>query len=187
MERRETSGMTTALMGAAAGAIGVWALDRVDWFMWNRMDQADHERTRAARPGGEPPAHALATRLEDLTGAQPSDRAHEAAGDAVHWALGIAPAMGYALLRDKLPLDGPARGLLYGLGLFLLQDEALNTATGLGGKPGDYPWQDHARGLIAHLVYGLTTEVALNVLEGLAEPGISDAQGDPALLETASV
>lgn len=168
-DQNGSSGLTKALMGAAAGAIGVWALDRVDWFMWDRMDEADRRRTRAARPGGEPPAHVLATKLETLTGTEPSERLHETAGDVIHYSLGIGPAVAYAMTRDKLPLEGPARGLLYGLGMFLVQDEALNTATGLGGKPGDYPWQDHARGLVAHLVYGLTTEVALNVMEALAD------------------
>ena len=168
-DQNESSGLAKALMGAAAGAIGVWALDRVDWFMWNRMDEADRERTRAARPSGEPPAHVAATKLEELTGVELSERAHATAGDAVHYSIGIAPAIGYALLRDKLPFDGPVRGLAYGLGLFLMQDEALNTATGLGGRPGDYPWQDHARGLVAHLVYGLTTELTLNLMEGLSD------------------
>ena len=28
----------SALMGAVAGAVAVWAMDRVDWFMWRRVD-----------------------------------------------------------------------------------------------------------------------------------------------------
>jgi hypothetical protein len=183
-ERREQDdqgGIAKALMGAAAGAIGVWALDRVDWFMWNRMDEADRARTRAARPDGEPPAHVVASKLEELAGVELSERAHDAAGDAVHYSLGIAPAVGYALLRDKLPFDGPVRGLAYGLGLFLVQDEALNAASGLGGRPGDYPWQDHARGLVAHLVYGLTTEVALNLMENLSDRTRQDWEREASL------
>jgi hypothetical protein len=59
------------------------------------------------------------------------------------------------------------RGLLYGLGLFLILDEAVNAA-GLAADPRRYPWQAHARGLVAHLVLGVVTDAALSVLE---EPG----------------
>lgn len=89
----------------------------------------------------------------------------------VHYAIGIAPAIGYALLRDRLPMSGVARGALYGAGLFLTQDEVLNTVTGLGAKPQNYPWQAHARGLVAHTAYGIVTELALALADKMrADP-----------------
>lgn len=166
-----TTGETLAIafMGIAAGAIGVWALDRVDWFMWDREHDETRSRTTAARPGGEPPAQALVSRLEDATGRALSPVAHETASQAVHYAIGIGPAIGYALLRDRLPGRGIARGAAYGAALFVAQDELLNTATGLGGKPTDYPWTAHARGIVAHTVYGVVTELVLNAFEELGE------------------
>jgi uncharacterized membrane protein YagU involved in acid resistance len=147
--------------GLAAGALGVWALDRLDWFMWDQEDPETRARTTAARPQGEPPAQALVSKVEDTTGKQLEASTHEAVSQVVHYTIGIAPAIGYALLRDKLPMSGVARGALYGAGLFLTQDEVLNTVTGLGAKPQDYPWQAHARGIIAHTTYGIVTELAL--------------------------
>ncbi len=47
--------------------------------------------------------------------------------------------------------------------------------TGLGAEPGRYPWQAHARGLVAHIVYGLATELALN----LAGKALAKNQGRP--------
>lgn len=158
-------GATNALMGAAAGTIGVWALDRTDWLMWNRLDEKTRAATISARPGGEPPAHVLAGKIESVSGLTPTETQHAIAGKMIHYSIGIAPAAGYALLRDKLPGQGPMRGLLYGLGVFLLQDEVLNTVSRLGAKPRAYPWQAHARGLVAHLVYGLVTELALSALQ----------------------
>lgn len=165
----QTTGETVALafMGIAAGAIGVWALDRVDWFLWNRETDDTRARTTEARPRGEPPAQALVTRLEDATGRDLSPGAHETASQMVHYAIGIGPAIAYALLRDKLPGRGVARGAAYGAALFVGQDEVLNTVTGLGGKPADYPWTAHARGIVAHAVYGLVTELTLNLFEDL--------------------
>jgi uncharacterized membrane protein YagU involved in acid resistance len=155
------------IAGLAAGAVGVWALDRVDWFMWNRENPDARARTIAVRPKGEPPAQALVSKIEDAAGRHLGSASHEAVSQAVHYSIGIAPAIGYALLRDRLPLSGVARGALYGAGLFLTQDEALNTVTGLGAKPQEYPWQAHARGIVAHTVYGIVTELTLNILEGL--------------------
>ena len=57
-------------------------------------------------------------------------------------------------------------GTLFGLGLFLVHDEGLNTITGTGAKPQEYPWQAHARGLIAHLVYGLVLEGTMRMIDG---------------------
>ena len=163
------SRLARVLMGAAAGAVGVWALDRIDWFMWNREGNDTRARTRAARPGGEPPAQALVSKVEKATGRELGDAGHEMAAQVVHYAIGIGPAIGYALLRDRLPGRGVARGAAFGAGLFLAQDELFNTVTGLGGRPGDYPWTAHARGLVAHTVYGIATELALSLFEQAGE------------------
>lgn len=157
--------LTTALIGAAAGAFGVWALDRLDWWMWRREDPKARRRTVAVRPGGEPPAQALVSKVEEAAGSELSPQSHELAGQIVHYSIGIAPAIAYALCRDKLPGQGLSRGALFGLGLFASQDEVLNSVTGLGAKPQAYPWQAHARGLLAHTLYGVATELALDAAE----------------------
>jgi uncharacterized membrane protein YagU involved in acid resistance len=162
---REPDRLTTALLGAAAGAAGTFALDRADWWMWDHEDPAARRQTEAVRPNGEPPADVLVSRIEEAAGVENDEATHRALGQATHYAIGIMPAVGYALLRNRLPGRGVPRGLLYGGTLFLLQDEVLNSVTGLGAKPTAYPWQAHARGLVAHLVYGVATELALNAAE----------------------
>ncbi len=161
--------LAAVITGAVAGAIGVWALDRIDWFMWNHESDETRAQTVGARPGGEPPAQALVSKLEDATGRNLTRDRHELASQAVHYSIGIGPAIGYALLRDKLPGRGVARGAAYDAAMFVAQDEVLNTVTGLGGKPAAYPWTAHARGIIAHTVYGIATELTLNLLESLGE------------------
>jgi hypothetical protein len=137
-QRERASTLATAIAGAAAGAVGTVALDSVDWFLWNREDPSSKRRTEEVRPGGEPPADVLVGRIEEAAGAQPSERTHHRRGVAMHVAIGIAPAIGYALARDRLPVKGMGAGALFGLGLWLLQDEVLNSLTGLGAKPQDY-------------------------------------------------
>ena len=171
-ERERRHPALTAAMGMAAGAIGVWALDRADYFMWNREDPETRARTRSVRPYGEPPAGVMVTEAERAMGQELDESQHEAAQTAVHYAIGVGPAAAYALVRDQLP-GGPARGLIYGLGVFLMQDEGINAVTRLGADPRDYPWQAHARGLVSHLVYGLATELALTAMERMLGDGDS--------------
>jgi hypothetical protein len=171
--------VSKALMGAAAGAAGTWALDRADWRMWKHESAGARLQTTAVRPFGEPPAHVIATKAERGLGLNPTPEQHELAGLAVHYGIGIGPAIAYAVMRDKLPGRGPARGLLYGLALFLLQDEAANAVTGLAAKPQKYPWQAHARGLVSHLVYGVATEMVLNLMDPSVPADAPDTRGQP--------
>jgi len=152
--------------GALAGAVGVWVMDRVDWFAYRRESERVRRRTTAARPGGLDPAHVIANQLAGLAGRKLAPRQPHPLGMAVHYAVGIAPAALYAVARRRLPAPAAGRGTLYGLALFLVQDEGLNALVGWSGRPGAYPWQAHARGLVAHAVLGLVTESVLRLLDG---------------------
>lgn len=160
--RQEAGPRGKALLRAAAGAVGTWTLDRADWRMWDHESDETWRQTSSVRPYGEPPAQVLAREAENGLGFAPTTAQHEAAAGIIHYGIGIAPAAAYSLLRDRLPGRGPFRGAAFGLGLFLAQDEVLNTITGLGASPRRYPWQAHARGLVAHLIYGMVTETVLN-------------------------
>lgn len=165
MRARDDGVLTDMLLGAVAGAAGVWAMDRVDWFNYRHEDPQARRRTRSVRPGGQDPAHVLARRVEGMAGTDPSPARHHLAGQAIHYAIGIGPAAIYGVMKGRVAGIGADRGLLYGLALFLIQDELANAATGLAADPRRYPWQAHARGLVAHLVYGLVTDAVWNALK----------------------
>lgn len=150
--------------GALAGAAGVWALDRVTWFMWNRQDPDTLEQEKEVRPEGQDPAHVVANRISGALGIHLRSDQPNAPGLAVHYAIGVVPGAIYNALR-KRSSETEGSGLLVGLGLFLVQDELLNPILGISGGPTEYPWQTHVRGLIGHAVYGVTTDVVLEALE----------------------
>ena len=163
-----TGALAADLMkGAAAGAAGVWLMDRFDWLMVEHGDREAWRRTQAVRPHGRDPAHNMAGSLSEAMGGGPLGQPHPA-GIAVHYALGVVPGMLYAPLRHRLRVPGVGRGLLYGLALFLVNDELLNPVLGLAAGPTAYPWQAHARGLVAHLVLGVATEAALDAPDRVA-------------------
>lgn len=155
------------LLGAAAGAAGVWAMDRLDGYLYRGgLDDARTRRaTDAARPGQMDPAHVAAQRVARAAGAAPPTPArNNTAGQVIHYSLGIGPGAIYAALRGRVPLVDAGRGTLFGIGLFATQDELGNYAMKLSGPPGRYPWTAHLRGLLAHAVYGAVTDTVLRVV-----------------------
>lgn len=172
MRQQDGSGdrdlITDVVKGAVAGAVGVWALDKVTWWLWDRENPVLLQQEQAARPEGLDPAHVMANRAAEAVGARLSPRQPHRAGIAVHYGLGIVPGAAYGALRNRVGGVGAAGGLLYGLGLFLVQDEGLNPILGTSGGPTEYPWQAHARGLVGHLVLGAVTHATLNVLDQVA-------------------
>lgn len=157
-------------LGALAGAAAVFVLDRVDWAMFLSEKPETRAQTKAVRPGGEPPAHVAATKLEQAAGVDLTPSQHDLAGNLVHYAIGVLPAALYGAARRYAPWLGTGRGGLFGLGLYLLQDQGLNTVSGLSAKPQAYPWQDHARGLAAHLAYGAALDLFLRALSPRRPP-----------------
>jgi hypothetical protein len=158
--------LADTLKGAVAGGIAVWVMEQVDWYMYKHEDPAARQRTQRVRPDGMDPAHVMANKVAGAFGTDLSPRQPHPAGIAMHYMFGIAPGALYGALQDRVPGLGVGRGALFGLGMFLIQDELANAASGLSARPSQYPWQAHARGLVAHLIYGVVTDTLLRILKG---------------------
>ncbi len=150
--------------GALAGAAGVWVMDRVDWFMVEHGNQKAWQQTQDVRPNHMDPAHNMAGMAAKAVGLEPPPQPHPA-GIATHYAVGMGPAALYGVARKHLPGGVMSRGLVLGLGMFLVEDEIINPLIGAAAPPTRYPWQAHARGLISHLVLGVVTEAVLSALD----------------------
>ena len=155
--RQQVTAPVDAALGAVAGTVAVWLMDRVGWWMYRREDPATLQRELQARPEGLDSAHLLARKLGRATGRDPGRQQPNAAGLGVHYALGAVPGLGYALVSRWFPVSAGA-GLPLGLALFVVNDEISAPLLGLARGPRDYPPQSHLRGLIAHLVLGVATD-----------------------------
>jgi len=165
--RQEGDGLLgTLLKGAVAGAIGIWVLDRVDWAMWDAEDSRTRAETRRVRPGGMDPAHVLANRIAGALGRELDPPQPHPLGLALHYSFGMVPSMAYAALRHRYPVAAAGGGTLFGLAAMAVEDEGMNPLLGLAAPPQAYPWQDHARSLVAHLVLGAVAEGVLRALDG---------------------
>lgn len=150
--------------GAAAGAVGVWAMDVATWAVYRRQSLAALMQEKENRPFGKDPAHAMAERLRRLTGSEVQEQPN-ALGITIHYQLGMTPAAAYVRLRRRMPWLRTGRGSLYGALLYVVNDEVAGRVLGITGRQRDHPWQAHVRGLIGHVVLGVVTEATLNVLE----------------------
>ncbi len=139
-------------------------MDQVTWGMYLREDPEARRREEEARVEGKDVAHVAAAKLAGTIGLKLSPAQPHPAGIAVHYALGVVPGALYGALRHRVRGLGAGRGLVYGLGLTIVNDEVLAPVLGLASGPTQYPWQAHARGLAGHLVLGAATDTVLDVL-----------------------
>lgn len=167
MPRNTSAGQvsTRLVKGAIAGAVGVWVMDQVGWYLYRRENTEALLKEQKARVGGLDTAHAAANQLAGLAGKRLSPKQPNAAGIAMHYALGMLPGALYAALRGQQPALQAGQGALYGLGLFIVNDELAAPALGWASGPRAYPWQAHARGLVSHVVLGIVTHAVLERID----------------------
>ncbi len=110
------------------------------------------------------PAHAIAAKAADKTGADIGDRRNNAVGHTVHYGVGAGIGALYGLLRGMAPSVSTGRGALYGLAAFILADEVGAPALGLAKSPLHYPARAHARGALAHTVFGVATDLGTRLM-----------------------
>lgn len=157
--------LISAFRGAIAGAVAVWLMDLVTTAMFDRQDPTVTKREEAARPNDQPALANLVDRLEEQTGAELNKEQRESLVPILHYALGVVPGAIYGVLRG-LPLARSVNGAFYGIALWAINDEYLNTRLGLAGPFDAYPAETHLRGLVGHIVLGITTDTGISVLGG---------------------
>jgi hypothetical protein len=151
--------------GAIAGAVGVWMMDRVTWDMYLSEDPEAFEQEKEAQVEGKWASHAMVGHAAEAMGKDLTEAQQHKIGKVAHYSLGIMPGAAYGALRNRVDGIDAGQGLLFGLGLFLMEDEIANSLLGNTSGPMAYPWQAHARGLISHLVLGATIDTVYNVLD----------------------
>ena len=153
------------IKGAIAGAASVWMMDRVTWYMYNHEDREAYRKEKKAQVNGKYVAFVAANKIANTIGANMSDKQEFVAAKTIHYLLGMMPGALYGLLRHRVDGLDKGRGLLYGLGLFLVMDELIAPMAGLSSGPMAYPWQAHVRGLAGHLTVGATTDAGIRALD----------------------
>jgi len=140
-------------------------MDLVTTAMFDRQDPKVTKREEKARPNNQPALTNLVDRLAEQTGAELTQEQSESLVSILHYALGVVPGAIYGVLRG-VPLARSVNGAFYGVALWAINDEYLNTRLGLAGPFDAYPAETHLRGLVGHLVLGITTDTGISLLGG---------------------
>jgi hypothetical protein len=154
-----------ATRGAIAGAAATWAMDQVTTVMLAVQAPEVTKQEEAARPNGKSSVTNLVDKVEAQTGLVVPPKQRPLAEQVAHYALGAVPGALYGVARH-IPFVRAGNGLLFGLGVFALNDELLNTKLGLASPPQAYPPETHVRGLAGHAVLGVATETGIQLLGG---------------------
>lgn len=149
---------SVALRGLLAGAAGVAAMTAGE-----KLEQAF---TR--RPNSYVPARTL-ERLARLP--EQPDGERLARNWAMHWGQGILLGVARAMMAER-GVRGPAGSFLF-LNLRLLNDQALENATGVGSPPWTWPIDEQVIDLAHKGVYAFVTGAVVDRLVA-GPPGIPD-------------
>lgn len=155
-----------AIRGALAGAAATWLMDQVTTGLYEAQPPEVTKLEAAGRPNGKSSVANLVDRVEAATGFTLPATRRPLVENAIHYALGIVPGAIYGVVRRYLPVARLGRGLAFGLALFAVNDEYLNTKLGLAGPIEAYPPETHLRGLAGHAVLGVGTETGIQLLGG---------------------
>jgi hypothetical protein len=164
MSKRDDGFGTDVVKGAIAGLAATWVMGKVTTAFYERQDDSAREREERVR-GGKTAYTSAAEKLADRVGISVSEEKLKKAGELLHWGLGMDAGISYALARRKIGAVGRLKGLGFGSVFWLVVDEVANPLLGLTKGPRAFPWQAHARGLAGHLAFGVTTFVALELLD----------------------
>ncbi len=149
-----------AAIGAASGLAASWIMSETYGPIWRMGGEETHRREEAAQ-GGMPPATIRAAEAAaGAVGRRIPERRKGLAGWVVHYAYGVAWGAAFGLgARAIAPRIPVVAGLAFGAALWLLSDEVLVPLLRFSRRPAEYPASTHAKGLAAHLVYGVATDV----------------------------
>jgi uncharacterized membrane protein YagU involved in acid resistance len=156
-----TRALTDLGLSAAAGYLGTKAMEPVSMKLYELEHPEARAREDVVRPG--PPYRIAAEKLSRLAGFQLSEEQLDRLSLVLHYGLATQWAPLYPLLRRRTSLSPVAAGLATGVAMSVVADELMTPAFGFSAPNLDYPLATHARGMVAHLVFGLAVAAAVEI------------------------
>jgi hypothetical protein len=153
-----------AMRGAVAGAAATWLMDLVTTGIQQGQSERVNKLENQAMPNGKGAVANLVDRVKEVVGMELDEEQQAGVEQLVHYALGAVPGALYAVVRSRLPFTSASLGLAYGIVLWAVNDEYLNTTLGFAGPFDAYPIETHWRGLVGHAVLGVATDAGIAIL-----------------------
>jgi methylthioribose-1-phosphate isomerase len=124
-------------------------------------EQAMEEQQAAEQEGS---TEKVARKVAETAGHHLTPEGKKSAGQAVHYTFGTLVGVLYACTAELLPEATTGAGTAFGTVLFLAADEIAVPAFRLAPPPTKQPASDQLEHWAAHVVYGVTLELARTLL-----------------------
>lgn len=149
-------------IGLAAGYAATQVTQAIQPVLYRLTPRAVKQREESVRPGQ--PSRIAAKKIGKQMGIAMRGKWLARAASALHCGTGLAWGPVYGLLRRFSGMRPWWAGLATGAAMSLIVDETLSPALGCSAPGGEYPVATHARGLITHLLFGLTVAASAEAL-----------------------
>lgn len=156
-----TRTLVDAGLSAVGGYLGTKAMEPVSMKLYDLEPAAARAREDAVRPG--PPYRIAAQKRSTLAGLELSEKQLDRLSLVLHYGLAVQWAPLYPLLRRRTSIGPVAAGLVTGAAMSVVADELMTPAFGFSAPNLDYPLVTHARGVAAHLVFGLAVAAVFEI------------------------
>jgi uncharacterized membrane protein YagU involved in acid resistance len=163
------------VIGAVGGAVATVVAGHAQSVL-ARMTPSSAKAREPDTPEGSS-ARAAARMLLTKIGHEPREQTLEAARGMIHYGLGAAWGPLYCVARRRGGMTPLAAGITTGTSLALIMDEFVNSVLGTTAPCREYPASAHVRGLLTHLVWGITAAATAEVLYWAAGDRPSGGRG----------
>jgi uncharacterized membrane protein YagU involved in acid resistance len=161
-ERSVFKGLMAGLIGGLIGTIVMNEFQSLWSTVSQRLEKGNSRQSQQpSQPESESPTMKAAAKIARLGGRELTSEEKKKLGPVVHYSFGTLQGAVYGGTAELAGTPGGfIPGVLFGAALFAAADELALPQLGLTGKPSEMPASSHVYGLAAHLVYGLSTEIA---------------------------
>jgi uncharacterized membrane protein YagU involved in acid resistance len=155
------------LAGAAGGLAGAWVMNQFQTLLKKSSGSEENQQTQRQEESEPATAKAATAISQRVFHHRLSDQEKQVAAPAIHYGFGAAMGALYGAIAEIAPPAKTGFGLLYGVVLWLIADEAAVPALGLSKSPTQYPLSTHASALASHCAYATTTEAVRRTIKAL--------------------
>lgn len=162
------TGTDDVLKGAIAGLVGGIAATIVMGGFQSLLSSLSEGDKKSKKKNGEPSNVKAAEKIsEGVFDHRLTKSEKQPAGEAMHYAMGAVSGLIYGIASELAPVTTTGAGLPFGAAVWLAADDIVVPALGLSKPITEFPLSTHVSALSAHLVYGLTTDLARRAVRDL--------------------
>lgn len=154
MSNKKRSLVADLFIGAIGGVIGTLLMDQASKAMYSLEDPKTQKYEETLRNDEYPPEVLAGKAIKLATGEQPAAEIKEKLAMPIHTGLGAAAGAVFGAVSRQISAPAVAAGIGFGVVLWAMLDEVGVPLAGLSPLSFKFPWQNHARALANHIVYG---------------------------------